>query len=100
MNEAFVLAALFGNERTIAEIAEALEQSEIRRSVSDGSIYMALQRMLDRGFVTSKKVSVISVDGRSREVGRYAITASGQRAARAFFAEAEALVRLRPALGM
>jgi len=95
-NEALILAALCsGSEATLAEIAERLDDDMIGRNIDDGSIYMALRRMAERGYVTIRKTNVVSADGRPRDIGIYKITKSGAHALAKFSHEAAAVSRLR-----
>ena len=71
----------------------------MHRDIDDGSIYVALQRMAERGFVTIRKTRAPSADGRVREIGVYKITAEGARAVDVFAREAAAVTRLRLAPG-
>jgi DNA-binding PadR family transcriptional regulator len=88
-NEALILAALEGgDELSVAEVAERLGRVDVGRPIDDASIFVALQRMTERGFVSSSKRSVTSRDGRSRSVRCYVILAEGQRAVRQFQREA------------
>jgi len=99
-NEALILSALCaGSEASVADLAARLESADIGRPVDDGSIYVALQRMTDRGYVASRKVKVVSADGRAREIGRYTITPEGETAVTQFAREAAAVRRLHPILG-
>lgn len=100
MNEALILACLSGGqESTVAAVAAQLEADERGRKVDDGSIYMALQRMGQRGFVTTRKERVTSADGRPRDIGVYRITGAGSRSLDQFLAETEAVGRLRVVMG-
>lgn len=99
-NEALILSALCANsEASVADLAARLEAANIGRPVDDGSIYVALQRMTDRGYVASRKVKVVSADGRTREIGRYTITAAGETAVTQFLREANAVRYLHPIVG-
>jgi DNA-binding PadR family transcriptional regulator len=96
MNEALILACLSGgSESTVSSVATQLEADDRGRRVDDGSIYMALQRMGQRGFVTARKERVTSADGRPREIGVYRITGAGSQALDQFLAETESVGRLR-----
>lgn len=96
MNEALILASLgVTGDATVADIAARLERYDLGRPIDDGSIYVALQRMVQRGFVRMRKVRVISGDGRPREVGAYRITGDGSKAVQQFGREAQALTTLR-----
>jgi DNA-binding PadR family transcriptional regulator len=95
-NEALILTVLQSLDAlSVADVALRLEEAELDRSIDDGSIYLALYRMSQRGLVSVVKRSVISADGRSREVGFYAITEAGQKAVSQFIAESRAVIRLR-----
>jgi DNA-binding PadR family transcriptional regulator len=100
MNEALILACLSGGqESTVAAVAAQLEADERGRKIDDGSIYMALQRMGQRGFVTTRKERVTSADGRPRDIGVYRITGAGSRSIDQFLAETQSVARLRLAMG-
>lgn len=93
INEALILASLGrADGQTIADIAKHVEP---HREIYDGSIYVALQRMAERGYVTSSKARVTSADGRRRDIGVYQITAEGQRAIDQWANEAAGVTRLR-----
>jgi DNA-binding PadR family transcriptional regulator len=93
LNEALILTALEGrSDMPIAEIAQAVEAAG--RFIDDGTVYMALRRMLERGFVTQERRTVISADKRPREIGFYAVTPAGKQAAAGFAADVAALGRL------
>lgn len=95
INEALILAALASRgECSVAQVAERVVED---RDVDDGSLYVALQRMAERGFVTRRKVKVRSADGREREVGAYKITGQGTGALDRWQREAAAVTRLRTA---
>ena len=95
INEALILAALSSRgECSVAQVAERVGKN---RDVDDGSLYVALQRMAERGFVGRRKVRVRSADGREREVGAYKITAEGTDALDRWEREAHAVTRLRTA---
>jgi DNA-binding PadR family transcriptional regulator len=95
MNEALILSALEHRpQSSIANVARVLEAAQFGRSIDDGTIYMTMRRMLERGFVTQQRRVVVSVDLRSREIGFYSITRAGIRAAKRFAHEASALERL------
>jgi DNA-binding PadR family transcriptional regulator len=95
INEALILAALASEgECSVAQVAQRVVR---HRDVDDGSIYVALQRMAERGFVTRRKVTVQSADRRAREVGVYKITGEGTRAVDEWSREAAAVTRLRTA---
>jgi len=83
--------------KTIAEIAEAVEN---HRDLDDGTIYVALQRMTQRGFVTSRKTRVVSADKRPRDIGVYTITAEGCCALNEWDRAAGGVRRLRLAAGL
>ena len=90
MNEAIILSALEGQEASsVAQVARFLSALEIGRSIDDGSIYVALKRMCDRGFVSVKRSTVISADNRPREIGFYSITPQGHRAVSQFARESQ-----------
>jgi DNA-binding PadR family transcriptional regulator len=92
-NEALILAGLRAtDESTIAQIAERVEPA---RTIGDGSIYIALQRMTARGLVTVRKVRATSPDGRERSIGLYAITGEGSRALQSWERDAERVRHLR-----
>jgi len=96
INEALILASLIGaDDATVADIGARLEGCDLGRRIDDGSIYVALQRMAERGYVRMRKTRVISADGRPREVGAYRITGEGHRAVQQFGREARALTELR-----
>jgi DNA-binding PadR family transcriptional regulator len=99
VNEALILASLTAGEGTIAQIAERLEKGLDPHEIGDGTIYVALQRMIARGFVTRRKDILVAADGRPREVGHYRITDAGSAAMSAFERKAAAvpIVRLSPA---
>ena len=98
MNEALILAALgSGSEATIADLAARLDDNDLERKIGDGSIYIALQRMVERGYVTSRKTRVVSGDGRPRDIGVYQITGQGLTAVQRFDRDAQAVLRLRAA---
>ena len=93
INGALILAILTSKvEATVAEVAERLESI---RDIDDGSIYVALQRMSERGLVQQRKVRTRSADGRKRDIGVYTITAEGVAALDAFQRESAALPKLR-----
>jgi DNA-binding PadR family transcriptional regulator len=93
INEAYILAGLeTAKELTVAGVAERVEGD---RDIDDGSIYVALQRMIARGFVTMRKIRTASADGRVREIGVYAITGEGARTLDEFTAQVAGLTRLR-----
>ncbi len=93
INEALILAALaHAPELTVAGVAERVEGD---RDINDGSIYVALQRMIERGFVTMRKVRAASTDGRVREIGSYAVTGEGMRTLDDFIRQANAVGRMR-----
>jgi DNA-binding PadR family transcriptional regulator len=95
INEALILAALTGGaESSVAEVADRVVRV---RDVDDGSIYMALQRMTDRGLVTRRKERVRSADGRDRDIGKYRITGEGSRALASWEHDTQAVTRLRTA---
>lgn len=94
-NEALILTVLQClKPSSVADVAARLRNAELGRRIDDGSIYLALHRMSQRGLVTVKKRPVVSADGRTREIGYYTITAAGQAAASNFVAESNAVVRL------
>lgn len=96
MNEALILVSLIGTgDATVADIAARLEGCDLGRRIDDGSIYVALQRMAERGYVRMRKTRVISADGRPRDVGAYRITGDGTKAVQQFSREARALTTLR-----
>jgi DNA-binding PadR family transcriptional regulator len=96
INEALILTALTdGGSATVADIATRLENCDLGRRIDDGSIYVALQRMAERGFIRMRKTRVVSGDGRPRDVGIYRITGSGCDAVEQFSREARALTSLR-----
>jgi DNA-binding PadR family transcriptional regulator len=100
MNEALILACLLGGSNaTVADVAERLDGDDFGRRIDDGSIYIALQRMTERGYLTAGKARVISADGRPRDVGIYRITGEGARALEQFAHEAMAVQRLRASFG-
>jgi len=93
LNEALILTALRNRPGTsIAEIAREVEAAG--RFIDDGTIYMALRRMIDRGFVTQERRTVISADKRPREIGFYTVTPVGDAAASRFAHDVAALGRL------
>ena len=93
INEALILASLAAaDESSVADVAAQLERI---REVDDGSIYVALQRMAERGFVTRQKARARSADGRDRDIGVYSITGEGVRALDAFERESAAVPKLR-----
>jgi DNA-binding PadR family transcriptional regulator len=96
-NEALILTVLQSLDAlSVADVALRLEKAEILvRSIDDGSIYLALYRMSQRGLVSVVKRSVISADGRRREIGFYAITEAGQKAVSQFEADSRAVIRLQ-----
>ncbi len=95
LNEALILSALQGAaDQSIADVAKRLAAAGLSRSIDDGSIYVALRRMVDRGLVTQRRNLVLSVDGRKREIGFYAISAAGKDAVHQFHHDASAIPRL------
>jgi DNA-binding PadR family transcriptional regulator len=95
-NEALILTVLQSLDAlSVADVALRLEKAELGRSIDDGSIYLALHRMSQRGLVSVVKRSVISADGRRREIGFYAITEAGQKAVSQFEADSRAVIRLQ-----
>jgi DNA-binding PadR family transcriptional regulator len=99
MNEVLILASLVVGEATVAETSERLESHDFGRRVDDGSIYVALQRMAQRGYVRMRKKRIVSADGRPRNVGVYRISNAGRDAVQQFTREAGAVRRLRAAEG-
>ncbi len=79
---------------SVADVALRLEKADLGRSIDDGSIYLALHRMSQRGLVTVVKRSVVSADGRPRDVGFYEITEAGRKAVSQFVADSNAVIRL------
>jgi DNA-binding PadR family transcriptional regulator len=69
------------------------------RAKDGRSIYVALQRMAERGYVAGRKTRAVSADGREREIGLYVITGAGQCAVDQFAREAAAVRSLNPAFG-
>jgi DNA-binding PadR family transcriptional regulator len=95
MNEALILSALEAGEAlSVAQVAGRLEATDMGRSIDDGSIYLALQRMGERGMVTSERRAVVSADGKQRVIGFYSITGAGRQAVQQFLREANAATRL------
>jgi DNA-binding PadR family transcriptional regulator len=95
MNEAIILSALEGREEcSVAEVAQLLATVDIGRSIDDGSIYIALRRMTERGFVSVRRGKVISADNRPREIGFYAVTPQGSQAVQQFARESSAVQTL------
>jgi DNA-binding PadR family transcriptional regulator len=95
MNEALALTALeSGDALSVADVVSRLASVEIGRSIDDGSVYLALHRMSQRGMVVGSKRAVLSADGRQREISFYAITPEGRRAVAQFIQEANAVSRL------
>jgi DNA-binding PadR family transcriptional regulator len=95
MNEALILTALeAGDVLSVAGVAARLEGADIGRSIDDGSIYLALHRMTQRGLVTSERRTVTSADGKQREIGFYSIGNDGRSAIAQFLREANAATRL------
>lgn len=95
MNEALALTALeSGDELSVADIAKRLSAVDVGRAIDDGSLYLALHRMSQRGMVSVAKRTVTSRDGKPREIGYYAITLEGKRAVSQFVREANAVARL------
>ena len=99
LNEALILAALVVGDATVAETGERLERHDLGRRIDDGSIYVALQRMAERGYVRMRKKRIVSADGRPRDVGVYRISSAGNDAVQQFTREARAVQRLRAAEG-
>jgi DNA-binding PadR family transcriptional regulator len=100
INEALILACLCsGGDASVADIAERLEGDDFGRKIDDGSIYVALQRMAERGYVSARKTRVVSTDGRPRDIGIYRISDEGTLAMQKFQREAGAVNRLRIAFG-
>jgi len=96
INEALILAALSAIENlAISDIAARLAPY---REVDDGTIYVALQRMIDRGFVTRKQSRAKSTDGRERDIAFYGITGAGSRVLAQFEAEASQVPKIRLAV--
>jgi DNA-binding PadR family transcriptional regulator len=94
-NEALILTVLQCRESlSVADVAARLGNADLGRRIDDGSIYLALHRMSQRGLVTVLKRPVVSADGRTRQIGYYTIAAAGQTAASRFVAESNAVVRL------
>jgi DNA-binding PadR family transcriptional regulator len=98
LNEALILSALAGNPgQSISDIARRLEKADLSRSIDDGSIYIALRRMGERGLVTQTRGKVTSADGRQREIGFYTISAAGASAVGEFQRDVSRLPRLSAA---
>lgn len=97
LNEATILEILGQcGESTIGDIAQ---RTELVRAISEGAIYVALQRMIARGFVSIRKSKAISADGREREIGFYTISGDGMRVVDEYRLAANAFTKLRTALG-
>ncbi len=97
MNEALILTTLEdGHACSVAEVATRLSSLDIGRSIDDGSIYLALKRMSERGFVSVTRSTVISADNRSRMIGFYAVTSQGRHAVNQFAREASFVNRSSP----
>jgi len=97
MNEALILTTLDdGHASSVADVARRLSTLDIGRSIDDGSIYLALKRMSERGFVSVTRSTVISADNRSRVIGFYAITPQGRQTVNQFAREASVITRLSP----
>jgi DNA-binding PadR family transcriptional regulator len=95
MNEALALTALeSGDALSVADVVGRLAGLEIGRAIDDGSVYLALHRMSQRGMVVGTKRGVLSADGRQREVSFYEITPEGRHAVAQFVREANAVSRL------
>jgi DNA-binding PadR family transcriptional regulator len=95
-NEALILTVLQPLDAlSVADVALRLEKAELGRSIDDGSIYLALYRMSQRGFVSVVKRSVISADGRRRKIGFYAIMEAGQKAVSQSEADSRAVIRIQ-----
>lgn len=95
MNEAIILSALEGQDAcSVADVARLLTTVDIGRAIDDGSIYIALRRMTERGFVTVRRGKVISADNRPREIGYYAVTPQGSQAVHQFARESRAVQTL------
>jgi DNA-binding PadR family transcriptional regulator len=92
-NEALILAGLRASEAsTIAQVAERIEST---REIGDGSIYIALQRMVARGLVRVQKATRRSANDRMRTIGFYTITGAGQSALDAWEHDANRVRQLR-----
>jgi DNA-binding PadR family transcriptional regulator len=95
MNEALILTVLeAGDAMSVADVAGRLSSLDIGRSIDDGSIYLALHRMSQRGMVTASKRFVTSGDGKQREINFYTMCAEGQHAVTQFLREATAATKL------
>ncbi len=100
-NEALILTVLHPlTALSVADVAFRIESENVGRTVDDGSIYLALHRMSQRGLVSVAKRSVISADGRPRDVGYYMITDAGENAVSRYVAESRAVIRLRDFKGV
>ncbi len=75
-----VLAAIGDGEPSIADIVVELEQRGTE--LSEGTIYVALQRLVERCWVARRAAMVTSLNGRDREIGFYQITLHGADALR------------------
>lgn len=97
LNEALILWALSGgNELRLAQIVERLNDTDDGQSIREATVYVALQRMAERGFVQTRKVRVVSRDERAREIGLYKVTDNGLSAARIYARKAQPLQSLTP----
>jgi DNA-binding PadR family transcriptional regulator len=96
MNEALILSALHcGDAMSVADVAGRIAaEGDLGRLIDDGSIYLALHRMSQRGLVSASKRVVTSADGKQREINVYTICAEGRRAATQVRHEARIAARL------
>ncbi len=99
-----ILGALSSRrERSVAEIAEQIEcdarlHGEVDRDLSDGYIYVALQRMGQRGLIEMRRAAARSVDGRHRQIGFYRISGAGEAALSQYLEQASRVRRVTAAV--
>jgi len=108
MNEALILrvislASAAGDDPrgvTVSRIAELLLARTHPRTIDPGSIYIALRRMAERGYVSLTKVRTAARDGRIRDVAFYKMEPEGEAALQHSISHARALIDedLRPSL--
>ncbi len=95
LNEALILSALEGGEAlSVADVAQRFDAANVGRTVDDGSIYLALHRMTQRGLVNREARVATSADRKQREIGYYKIAAEGLRAIKEFGRSVDAMPRL------
>jgi DNA-binding PadR family transcriptional regulator len=100
LNEALIMTVLETTDAaSIADVADRLRTLDHTRFVDDGGIYMALRRMTQRGLVSCEKRTVLSSDGRHRDVGFYTISPAGRDAVRSYLRQANTLVRFASEIG-